>query len=82
MNIAISGGLFLTLLALECIVHASGVQINSFAFPQMCDFDSFQNCKDHVEKKLLPLLKGKSIVMMGDSITRYQYLSLVYTYVC
>ena len=51
--------------------------INSYETPPC--FGKLKECRENLGRKTTETLKGKYLLMIGDSLTRYQYLSLVYT---
>lgn len=51
--------------------------INSYETPPC--FGKLKECRENLGKKATEALKNKYLLMIGDSLTRYQYLSLVYT---
>jgi len=51
--------------------------INSYV-PPPC-FHNQTECRTKLAHKAIATLKNKYLLMIGDSLTRYQYLSLVYT---
>jgi hypothetical protein len=51
--------------------------INSYQQPPC--FDNLSSCRAELGHKAVETLKDKHLLMIGDSLTRYQYLSLAYT---
>ena len=66
------GVLWLSLSVL-CVCNA----ITSYIAPPC--YSDLTHCRDELGEKAILALKDKYILMIGDSLTRYQYLSLVYT---
>lgn len=64
---------FLLFMSLLCVT----VAINSYE-PPPC-FGNVKDCRETLGRKAIATLKDKYLLMIGDSLTRYQYLSLVYT---
>jgi hypothetical protein len=66
------------LLTWACFLHVvTAAAINSYKTPPC--FGDLQKCRNELGHKAIDTLKDKYLLMIGDSLTRYQYTSLVYT---
>lgn len=62
---------------LALLPAAVSVAINSYKAPEC--YEHLAECKVELGHKVVETLKDKYLLMIGDSLTRYQYTSLVYT---
>lgn len=58
------------------IPSISCVSINSFQLPEC--YSHLTRCEDKIADKAISYFKSKTVLFIGDSLTRYQYLSLCY----
>jgi hypothetical protein len=68
---------WLTRVLVSVSLIAAGLAINSYKEPPC--FNNLGKCRDDLGRKAVETLKDKYVLMIGDSLTRYQYTSLVYT---
>ena len=77
MVISPNYSLLVLLFSLICsITFLSSVEINSFKLPD-CYIHRF-HCEERIAEKAISYFRSKTVLFIGDSLTRYQYLSLCY----
>lgn len=61
---------------LMSLIAASSIEINSFEVPAC--YHHLLHCEETVARRATAFFRSKNVLFIGDSLTRYQYLSLCY----